>query len=92
MKHIYIYNTQYYKPSNQYTTQNYNEQTNTIGGNNTFNEKAGFRKNRRTVEQILNCRLLWKKHIDQHRPLYHNFIYFNISYFRVWHGMFHGMP
>ena len=31
-----------------------------------------------------------EKHIDQHRPLYHNCIDFKISYFRVWHeGLWH---
>ena len=39
-------------------------------------EQAGFRKNRSTTEQILNCRLIMKKHIEQQRPLFHNFIDF----------------
>ena len=39
-------------------------------------EQAGFRKNRSTTEQILNCRLIMEKHIEQQRPLFHNFIDF----------------
>ena len=30
-----------------------------------IDEKAGFRKNRSTSEQILNCRILMEKHMDQ---------------------------
>ena len=46
-------------------------------------EQSGFRKNRITVEQILNCRLLMEKHIDQQRPLCHNFIDFKKAFDRV---------
>ena len=37
-------------------------------------EQAGFRKDRSTTEQILNCRILMEKHMDHQRQVYHNFI------------------
>ena len=48
-------------------------------------EQAGFRKNRSTTEQILNCRLIMEKHIDQQRQVYHNFIDYKKAFDRVWH-------
>ena len=49
-------------------------------------EQAVFRKNRSTTEQILNCRLIMEKHIDQQRQVYHNFIDYKKAFHRVWHG------
>ena len=46
-------------------------------------EQAGFRKNRSTTEQILNCRLIMEKHIDQQRQVYHNFIDYKKAFDRV---------
>ena len=55
-------------------------------------EQAGFRKNRSTTEQILNCRLIIKKHIYQQRQVYHNFIDYKKAFDRVWHeGLWHVM-
>ena len=55
-------------------------------------EQAGFRKNRSTTEQILNCRLIMEKHIDQQRQVYHNFIDYKKAFDRVWHeGLWHVM-
>ena len=48
-------------------------------------EQAGFRKNRSTTDHILNCRLIMEKHIDQQRLVYHNLIYYNKAFDRVWH-------
>ena len=48
-------------------------------------EQAGFKKNRSTTKQILNCRLIMEKHIDQQRQVYHNFIGYKIAFDRVWH-------
>ena len=55
-------------------------------------EQAGFRKNRSTTEQILNCRILMEKHMDQQRQVYRNFIDFKKSFDIVWHeGLWHVM-
>ena len=48
-------------------------------------EQAGFRKDRSTTEQILNCRILMEKHMDHQRQVYHNFIDFKKAFDRVWH-------
>lgn len=48
-------------------------------------EQAGFRKGRSTVQQILNCRILAEKHIEQQRTIFHNFIDFKKAFDRVWH-------
>ena len=48
-------------------------------------EQTGFRKNRSTTEQILNCRILMEKHIAEKAPLYHIFIDFKKAFDRVWH-------
>ena len=42
-------------------------------------EEASFRKNRRTIEQILNCRLLMEEHINQHIKLYQDLIDFSLN-------------
>ena len=55
-------------------------------------EQAGFRKNRSITEQILNCRLIMEKFIDQQRQVYHNFIDYKKAFDIVWHeGLCHEM-
>ena len=39
-------------------------------------EQAGFRKKISTTEQILNCRIIAEKHIQNGKKLCHNFIDF----------------
>ena len=46
-------------------------------------EQAGFRKSRSTIEQILNCRLLMEKHLENRKDVYHNFIDFKKAVDRV---------
>ena len=50
-------------------------------------EQAGFRKSRITIEQILNCRLLMEKHLENRKDVYHNFIDFKNVFDRVWQSM-----
>ena len=55
-------------------------------------EQAGFRKSRSTIEQILNCRILMEKHIENNKDVYHNFIDFKKAFDRVWHkGLWQSM-
>ena len=58
---------------------------NPIAENIQAEEKAGFRKKRITIEQILNCRIMTDKHIEHGRILYHNFDDFKNAFDRVWH-------
>ena len=48
-------------------------------------EQPGFRKNRNTLEHILNSRILTEKHIEHDLKLYHNFIDYKKAFDRVWH-------
>ena len=51
--------------------------------------QAGFRKNRSTVEQITNLRVLCEKRRNVSNPVFRNFIDFKKAFDRVWHnGMF----
>ena len=55
-------------------------------------EQAGSRKSRSTIEQILNCRILMEKHIENNKDVYHNFIDFKKAFDRVWHkGLWQSM-
>ena len=55
-------------------------------------EQAGFRKSRSTIEQILNCRILMEKHIENNKDVYHNFIDFKKAFDCVWHkGLWQSM-
>ena len=55
-------------------------------------EQAGFRKSRSTIGQILNCRLLMEKHLENRKDVYHNFIDFKKGFDRVWHeGLWQSM-
>ena len=55
---------------------------NPIAENILEEEKAGFRKKRSTIEQILNCRILAEKHIE-HGKKYTITLLTSISY--IWH-------
>ena len=48
--------------------------------------QAGFRKNRSTVEQITNLRVLCEKRRNVSNPVFHNFIDFKKAFVRVWHN------
>ena len=53
-------------------------------------EQAGFRKNRSTVEQIGNLRMLCEKYRNHQKYIFHNFIDFKKAFDRVWHdGLWH---
>ena len=58
---------------------------NPISENILEEEKAGFRKKRSIIEQILNCRIMAMKHIEHGRKLYHNFVDFKKAFDRVWY-------
>ena len=47
-------------------------------------EQAGFMKDRSTIEQIFNLRILCEKHNLQQKKLYHIFIDFRKAFDRVW--------
>ena len=47
-------------------------------------EQAGFMKDRSTIEQIFNIRILCEKHNLQQKKLYHIFIDFRKAFDRVW--------
>ena len=54
--------------------------------------QAGFRKDRSTVEQVLNLRLICEKHRNHQSKVYHNFIDFKKAFDRIWHqGLWHTM-
>ena len=53
-------------------------------------EQACFRARWSTVEQIFNCRILFEKHLQHQRDLFHNFIDFKKAFNWVWHnGLWH---
>ena len=85
----------YYKSYQQYkqtSTDNYIEQIIPQAEDILAEEQAGFRKNRSTTEQILNCRLIIEKHIDHKRQVYHNIIDNKKAFDRVCHeGLWHMM-
>ena len=58
---------------------------NPISENILSEEKAGFRKKKSTIEQILNCRIMAEKHIEHGIKLYHNYVDFKKAFDRVWH-------
>ena len=47
--------------------------------------QPGFTEGHGTVEQISNIRLINEKYIAHQRYVYHNFIYFQKAFDRVWH-------
>ena len=47
-------------------------------------EQAGFRKNRKTAEEIFNLRILCEKHIEQQKEIHHCFVDFKKVFERVW--------
>ena len=49
-------------------------------------EKAGFRPDRSTVEQIFNSRVITVKHLQYCRDLFRNFIDFEKVFDRIWHA------
>ena len=49
-------------------------------------EQAGIMKKRSTTEQILNCRIMAEKHIENGKKLCHNCINFKKVFDRVWHN------
>ena len=49
----------------------------------SYDEQAGFRKNRSTTEEILNCRIIMEKYMDHQRQIYRNFIDFKKAFERV---------
>jgi len=54
--------------------------------------QAGFRKDRSTVEQILNLRLLCESQRNHQKNVFHNFIDFKKAFDRVWHeALWHTM-
>ncbi|XP_052271344.1 uncharacterized protein LOC127872048 [Dreissena polymorpha] len=48
-------------------------------------ERAGFRAERSTVEQIFNRGVIIEKHLQYQRELFHIFIDFKKGFDRVWH-------
>ena len=81
-----------YQPYKQNCPENYIKQINSTAEDILAEEQAGFRKNRSTTEQILNCRLIMEKRIDQQRQFYHNCIDYKKAFDRVWHeGLWHVM-
>ena len=58
-------------------------------------EKAGFRRGRNTVEQIINCRMIIEKHLGVQINLFHNFIDFKKAfvyiYIYIYMARRHGM-
>ena len=54
-----------YQPYKQTYPENYIEQINSTSRRYSSGEQVGFRKQRSTTEQIINCRLIMEKHIDQ---------------------------
>lgn len=48
-------------------------------------EQAGFRRGRRTTDQIFNLRILCEKYSQHQQDLYHVFIDFKKAFDRVWH-------
>ena len=55
-------------------------------------EQAGFRKRRKTVEQVFNCRNLIDKHLNSQKNLFHNFIDFKKAFDRVYNdGIWYAM-
>ena len=54
--------------------------------------QAGFRKDRSTVEQILNLRLICENHRNHQKKVFHNFIDLKKAFDRVWHeALWHTM-
>ena len=47
-------------------------------------EQAGFRPGRRTVEQIVNSRVIIEQHKQHQCDLFHNFVDFKKAFDRVW--------
>ena len=47
-------------------------------------EQAGFRAGRSTTQQIFNFRILCEKYLQHQQDLYHTFIDFKKSFYRVW--------
>ena len=47
-------------------------------------EQAGFRAGRSMTQQIFNFRILCKKYLQHQQDLYHTFIDFKKSFYRVW--------
>ena len=47
--------------------------------------QAGFRKDRSTVEQVTNLRLVAEKYRDHQKLIFHNFVDFRKAFDRVWH-------
>ena len=48
-------------------------------------EQAGFQAGRSTTQQIFNFRILCEKYLQHQQVLYHTFIDFKKSFYRVWH-------
>ena len=74
----------YYQPYKQNSPENYLEQINSTSRKYSSGRTSRFRKNRSTTEQILSCRLIMEKHINQQRQVYHNVIDYKKSFDRVW--------
>ena len=48
-------------------------------------EQAGFRHGGSTIEHIFNLRIMFEKHLEHRRNIYHVFVDFKKAFDRMWH-------